>query len=316
MPSPVDVPNNDSQDDAKTTSSLSLSPEDVVLIFKTGASTIWRRMPQHLSTTLSNHQIPHAMIYSDLAEKLSPDFSAIDALENVTSILQQHDPDAYDSYLELQSPDHANTYREHAELPADEPLNVTDGTTPGWRLDKYKFLPMLAHAHRTFPEKKWYIYIEDDTYLFLPSLLPWLSTQSYNSTPLYFGAFSGEGNETFAQGGSGLVFSQSLMKKVFGGENAADLEVYGNYTSQACCGDIVLGKVLRDYDIYVNEGKYGPVSFKPEPPWKTKFDTGMWCSPVFTFHHLHQRDIALLAAVESEGRQLNASVSQSSLPPI
>lgn len=298
----------DTQDATKGSQSPLLSPDDVLLIFKTGASTIWRRMPLHLSTTLSNNRVPHYVIYSDLPDQLSPGIHAIDALENATSIIRQHDPDAYASYLELQSPDHINTYREHGRLPGDEPPDQKAGNTPGWLLDKYKFLPMLAHARRTFPGKKWYVYIEDDTYLFLPSLLSWLSTQSYNSTPTYFGAYSGEGSETFAQGGSGLVFSQSLMETVFGGEKIADLKEYGNYTSTACCGDVALGKVLRDYDIYVNEGDYGPVSFRPEPPWKTAFGELIWCSPVFTFHHLHQRDIAQLAALEDSQHQLNASV--------
>jgi hypothetical protein len=297
-----------------TSQSTPLSPNDIVLIFKTGASTIWRRMPLHLSTTLSNNRIPNSVIYSDFPEQLSSEIYAIDALENVTSIIKEYDLEAYDSYIELQSPDHINTYREHGRLPGDEPPGLEAGNTPGWRLDKYKFLPMLAHARKTFPDKKWYIYIEDDTYLFLTSLLSWLSTQSYNSKPLYFGAFSGEGNETFAQGGSGLVFSQSLMKTVFEGNKAADLKEYGNYTSTACCGDIALGKVLRDYDISVNEGEYGPVSFKPEPPWKTGFNDLTWCSPVFTFHHLHQKDIAQLAALESELHELNASVSLHYLP--
>ena len=313
VPSPVDTTEGETHDDTENSQPGTLSADDILLIFKTGASTIWRRMPQHLSTTLSNNRVPHAVIYSDLAEQLSSEIYALDALENITSVIKQYDPDAYDNYLELQSPDHINTYREHGRLPGDEPPDAKDGSTPGWRLDKYKFLPMLAHAHKTFPGKKWYIYIEDDTYLFLPSLLSWLSTRPYNSTPSYFGAYSGEGNETFAQGGSGLVFSQSLMKTVFGAEKPADLEEYGNYTSKACCGDIVLGKVLRDYDIYVNEGGYGPVSFTPEPPWKTGFRDHIWCSPVFSFHHLHQKDIAQLAAVEGVQRRLNESVSNLNL---
>ena len=298
----------DSHDGGKD--SHTLSPDEVLLIFKTGASTIWRRMPLHVTTTLSSTHFPNFVIYSDLAEDLSPSIHAVDALENVTSIIKAHDPDAYASYLEQQSPDHLNTYREHGRLPGDEPPDAKAGNTPGWLLDKYKFLPMLRHAAKEYPGMKWYIYIEDDTYLFLPTLLTWLSTQSHNSTPKYFGAYSGEGNDTFAQGGSGLVFSQSLMKTVFGGEKVANLEEYGNYTSKSCCGDVALGKVLRDYDIYVNEGEYGPVSFRPEPPWRTGFSELVWCSPIFTFHHLHQRDIAVLAGFEEEKRKENASVRQ------
>jgi hypothetical protein len=286
-----------------------LLASDVLLIIKTGASTFWRRMPLHLTTTLSNGRIPNAVIYSDLQEQLSSSIEAVDALANVSDILQKHDPPAYASYLEQQSPDHVNTYREHGRLPGDEPPHEKAGNTPGWLLDKYKFLPMLAHAQKNWPGLKWYIYIEDDTFIFLHNLLQWLSTLPTDDEPCYYGAYSGGGNDTFAQGGSGIVFSRSLMRSVFGGDKTADLEGYGNYTSKACCGDIALGKVLRDYDIYVNRGDYGPVAFRPEPPWKTGFDELIWCSPVFTFHHLHQRDLVQLARLEETQRSSNPSVS-------
>ncbi|KAE8440516.1 hypothetical protein EG329_007398 [Mollisiaceae sp. DMI_Dod_QoI] len=293
----------------------SVSPEDILLIIKTGANTIWRRMPLHLTTTLSSSRIPHHVIYSDLSERLSTTISSIDILSNISTTIQNYDPSAYAAYLDLQSPSHINTYREHARLPGDEPPDTTVGNQPGWLLDKYKFLPMLTHAAGTWPDKKWYIYIEDDTYIFLDNVLRYLSTLEIDSgtgtgtgedEPSYYGAYSGEGNATFAQGGSGLVFSHSLMQSIFAGDNIPDLERYGNETSKACCGDIMLGKVLRDYGVFVNKGKYGTSSFRPEPPWKTGFDELVWCAPIFTFHHLHQRDVVLLSELERKKREEDA----------
>jgi hypothetical protein len=281
---------------------LSTSPSDVLLIFKTGASTFWRRMPLHLVTTLANGRVPNSAIYSDLNERLADDFESIDVLENVSGLIKTHDPTAHESYLELQSPDHINTYREHGQLPGDEPA-PKPGNTPGWLLDKYKFLPMFTHAQRHWPDVRRTIYVEDDTFLFWDNILRWLSTLSPDAEPSYYGAIAGEGNETFAQGGSGMVFSRSLMRSVFGGDAPPDLAEYGNYTSKACCGDTVFGKVLRDHGIFVNKGEYGPVSFRPEPPWRTGFDEIIWCAPVFTFHHLHHRDLMQLAEVERVQRE-------------
>jgi hypothetical protein len=277
-----------------------LDSSDVLLIFKTGASTIWSRMPLHLTTTLANGRVSNSVVYSDLSEQLANNLASIDTLWNVSNLLQIYDPPAYSSYLELKSPQHANTYREHAGLPGDEPAppEQPGGNPLGWLLDKYKFLPMLTHAQRNWPGLKWYIYIEDDTFLFLDNILKWLATFSPDGEPSWYGAWSGEGNQTFAQGGSGLVFSRSLMSSVFGGNNIPDLENYGNYTANACCGDMILGKVLRDQGFPVNRGEYGSVSFRPEPPWKTGFEGESWCYPVFTFHHLHQRDLVQLAQFE------------------
>jgi hypothetical protein len=91
-----------------------VSRQDVLLIFKTGASTIWRCMPLHLITTLSMNQIPNSVIYSDLPEQLSSSVSSIDVLTNVTDLIKQFDPAAYTSYVDQQSPTYANTYREYA----------------------------------------------------------------------------------------------------------------------------------------------------------------------------------------------------------
>jgi hypothetical protein len=66
------------------------------------------------------------------------------------------------------------------------------------------------------------------------------------------------------------------MRTIFGGDDIPDLKKYGNETSNACCGNVMLGKVLRDYGVYVNRRTYGTRSFRPEPPWKTEFDGVSW----------------------------------------
>ncbi|KAH6681521.1 hypothetical protein B0J14DRAFT_500969 [Halenospora varia] len=280
-----------------------VSTSDVLLIFKTGASTIWKRMPLHLTTTLSNGRFPNVAVYSDLEEPLSSNISSVDVLADVSEAIKAYDRPAYESYRELRNPQGINTYREYGLLPGDESTDVLPGSPPGWRLDRYKFIPMLTHAQRNWPDLKWYIYIEDDSFLFTDNLLDYLSNLSPDATPAYYGAYSGEGNDTFAQGGSGIVFSRSLMRSVFGGKNIPTLEEYGNYTSNSCCGDIVLGKVLRDHGIFVNERTYGTASFRPEPPWRTGFDTSMWCEKVFSFHHLHQRDLVELDLFEKAAKR-------------
>lgn len=268
-------------------------------------------MPLHITTTLANSRVPNSVVYSDISEYLSDGLQTIDALSNVTSLLQEYDASAYARYLELHSHSHINTYLEHAQLPGDEPQVTLDGNHPDWNLDKFKFLPMLTHAQSNWPDLKWYIYIEDDTYIFLDNVLSWLANLSPDDPPSYYGAYSGTGNETFAQGGSGIAFSRSLMRTIFGAtpDIIPNLQKYGNLTATGCCGDMILGEVLRDYGVYVNQGGYGSVSWRPEPPWKTGFDERMWCAPVFTFHHLHQRDLAQLSQLERKHTQEGSNVS-------
>ena len=277
------------------------SPSDVVLILKTGSSSVWRRLPLHLLTTLADSRVPNYAIYSDAAERLAPGVVTIDAIANVTDFLQEHDPEVYRIYQTQQESIRPYLYREQAGLPGDTvPASTDNGNAEGWVLDKYKFLPMLAHAWRSWPDAKWFVYIEDDTFIFWQNLLEWLARQSHDEVT-YFGAFSGSSpNTTFAQGGSGIVFSQALMRKVFAGDRPADLNVYMSLASKSCCGDMILGDVMRDYGAKVNRGEFGSLSFRPEPPWKTRFDASVWCDQILTFHHLHQQDLAALAELENE----------------
>ncbi|ESZ90289.1 glycosyltransferase family 31 protein [Sclerotinia borealis F-4128] len=281
-------------------SELSVSPSDILLIVKTGASTAWRRMPVQLLTTLST--LSNTVIYSDLQENLSHEIQTVDILSNVSDILHIHDTTAYGIYQDLQTNAHA--YREQAQLPGDEP-ELPPGNKPGWILDRYKFIPMLEHAQNNYPGFKWTVYIEDDTFVFWTNLLRWLATLSADDEPSYYGAYSGQDNATFAQGGSGIVFSRSLMTSVFSGPKVPTLQEYANFTANACCGDMVLGKVLHDHNVLVNRGEYGPVSFRPEPPWRTGFEEFSWCKPIFTLHHLHQRDLVQLAMLERKHNESN-----------
>ena len=300
LPTPIAAATTIQPSQSATPSADAISPSDVVLLLKTGSSNVWRRLPLHFLTTFANGRIPYYAIYSDARERLSSSIETIDIIANVSHLIQKVDSEAYQIYAAQNEALQPHLYRETTGLPGDGVFAVSDDGNPvGWTLDRYKFLPMLAHAHENWPDAQWVVYIEDDTYIFWQNMLHWLARQSHEEVA-YFGATSGPTIARFAQGGSGIAFSQSLMTKVFAPGSNAGLEVWANYTAHSCCGDVILGDVLREHGIRVNRGEFGTLAFRPEPPWKTSFDVAVWCEPVLTFHHLHQQDLAMLAALEDE----------------
>jgi hypothetical protein len=67
-----------------------LDPRDVVIVVKTGASSIWRRMPMHMSTTLGNKSLtPNVLYYSDAPDNING-HPVIDALANVSASRKSH----------------------------------------------------------------------------------------------------------------------------------------------------------------------------------------------------------------------------------
>ncbi|KAK9448570.1 uncharacterized protein V1518DRAFT_417578 [Limtongia smithiae] len=260
--------------------------DDVFLMIKTGATVLWQRMPIQLVTTLP--QVPNFALYSDAEDKISG-IPVIDILANTSR--------------ELRMSDNFVTYREqrqvidrHLNLEIYDPRLNIDG---GWSLDKFKNLPMVANAYRTMPTARWYIFMDADTYILWPNMLSWLNTlKSYDE--LYMGSVAYVGDQPFAHGGSGVIMSAALVKRVFG--KNPDLEwKYEEFTRNQCCGDYVLAYVLNEFNVRVVSGELYPhVSWRiqGEPPTSVYYNKDNWCSEIVTFHHLTAHDIQKLYEFE------------------
>jgi hypothetical protein len=64
---------------------------------------------------------------------------------------------------------------------------VPDQSSEGWKSDAHKNLPGFKELHRQFPDAKWYIMIDDDSYVLRHNLANFLRQYDHN-TNLYFGA--------------------------------------------------------------------------------------------------------------------------------
>lgn len=83
-----------------------------------------------------------------MEEQLAKNITTIDILANDTLSLERYDHSTHKIYQDLKLASHVNTFRENALLPGDEAVRQdSTGISPGWYLDRYKFLPMLRHAH-------------------------------------------------------------------------------------------------------------------------------------------------------------------------
>lgn len=271
-----------------------LSASDVLLIMKTGSTSIWKRMLVHLTTSLSPERIPLAntIVYSDYPDMIGK-IRVIDALANITKTTKAL-PD-FDVYW--QQPEYArhNVYVEAAGVDGDN-----YGPPGGWIIDKYKFVPLMQHAGNNWPKAKWYIYMEDDAYLFLPNVLEYLSAFDWRK-PHYLGSYAAKSDIVFAHGGAGFALSRGAWEKSFG-RNPAMSTDYEQYTAEHCCGDQVLGHALNKYGVRFGEN-HGDEKFtwgfNPVVHWRFGFSKWNWCSPLMSWHKVHNRDVAQYFAFES-----------------
>ncbi|KAH7021966.1 glycosyltransferase family 31 protein [Ilyonectria destructans] len=264
-----------------------ISTDDVLLIVKTGSTTMWKRMLSHIPTSLASERIAqkNTVIYSDSSDILGS-FSIIDVLANLTDEAKSA-PD-FETYRQIPKYIENNKYFEAAGVEGDE-----DGPPGGWILDKYKFLPIFQHAGLNWPDAKWYIYMEDDTYLFLPSVLKHLSSFDWRQ-PHYLGSYAAKSDAVFAHGGAGFALSRGAWEKSFG-RNPNIVNEYHDYAVSHCCGDQVLAHVLKQNGIEFGENggdKMFTWGFNPLNHWTFRFDASNWCRPLMSWHKVHNRDVA------------------------
>lgn len=202
----------------------------------------------------------------------------------------------------------------------------------GWRGDKDKNLPAVHLMRSIFPGKKWYVLLDDDTYIFLENFANYVTSPQMNTgAPIYTGkvfyisrcgGFKREGTwaknhsvpkGVFAHGGSGIVMNAQAIDSMYNHIS----ECITDYSS-CWAGDMQLGLCLRRHGVVVRKTKYGrrytyAKDFLPVSPSKAMADrryTRLWksASRPITFHKIHDRELQLLAQFETLSLQNNQTI--------
>ncbi|KAI1439018.1 hypothetical protein GGR50DRAFT_685077 [Xylaria sp. CBS 124048] len=258
--------------------------EDVFVTLRTGTTEAPKKLPAHYATTL--RCVPHYELYSDFEEDIEG-HRVYDVLDEVDPDIVATHPD-FVYYNRLRGKGRtAFTDEEMAEWAAAK--NTNGGRdSPGWRLDKWKFLPLADKALRLRPQAKWFVFIESDTYMLWKPLLAWL--KHYDpSKPWYLGQQMQIGDVVFAYGGAGFVISQPALRMVVEHRNA-NLAFYDDFTANHWAGDCVLGKALLDAGVPLT---WAYPTLSNEDPADTNFDSDFsgpekhpWCYYAASYHHL------------------------------
>ncbi|KAB8446192.1 hypothetical protein FH972_025174 [Carpinus fangiana] len=256
-----------------------LGASDILVALKTGATEARRRLPAHFDTYL--RCIPQYVIYSDLAEDIDG-HKVYDALDNISEDMRLHSPD-FELYRQLQ--DYQREGKDFDSL--REAASGKKEETRAWKLDKWKFLPMVEKAVAHQPTANWYIFIEADTFLVWSNMLKYLSKLD-SSKPIYLGGQNWMGDTEFANGGSGYILSNSAAH-MFTKQIDSNRQKYEKAVDEDCCGDLMIAKVLRDIDIRITRAF--PI-VQGETPSTLDYTGLHWCHPVVTYHHMSADEIA------------------------
>lgn len=252
--------------DGRSCSSTGGTP-NITIVLKTGEGEILKLSLEYLNR-LGRCQ-NNLLIFSDKKNRF--DGHVIhDALANLPTTY--HSTEAFSTYNTLQQ-------RPHKSL----------NSSQGWKLDKFKFLPIMELTWQNQPESDWYIFIELDTYVNWDNMFLFLSRFNPRR-PYYFGSpVWPKWKDTFAHGGTGIVLSNLAIERLNDyGKTFEDYTIPGSHQfgidiDKECCGDEVLANVLKKIGIRLHG--YWPM-FDGESPNTVRFGEDHWCEAIITLHHV------------------------------
>ena len=257
---------------------------DTLVIMKTGGTELAHKLPVHLNSTLRCY--PNSMIFSDYEEDFQG-FHIYDALESVNSITKAEHPD-FELWRRMQTGGGRQALQPHELSGRVSPRGTNFGKNdnPGWRLDKWKFLPMINRTLHEWPDKKWYIFLETDTFVHWQTLLNYLAALD-SERPYYIGGPMWIGDIMFAHGGTGYVISKPALENVVRMFNA-NVGEWEWFTNDFWAGDGILGKAMADSGTNLTQAwpifqgsDIGAIDWnREEGPHR------LWCAPTVSYHHL------------------------------
>ena len=257
--------------------------EDVLVIMKTGSTELEDKLPIHLKTTLRCY--PQFLVFSDYAETYHG-VQILDALEHVNPDTQVKHQD-FGLWRRLQRRGRATLTGHELSGPISRPQGMTGKpSNAGWKLDKWKFLPMVNRTLNEYPDKKWYVFVETDSYIMWQTLLNYLKALDW-TTPYYMGGQMWIGDVEFAHGGASFAVSRPAMQKVVD-MFVANQKEWEDYTDRHWAGDCVLGKAFKDAGVPLLRA--WPIWQGDDPGnmnyGRTDNFRRLWCNPTVSYHHL------------------------------
>lgn len=259
----------------------------IQIVLKIGSTEPPDRLESQISTV--SRCISNLLVVSDRDQKLGP--------HHVYDILADLPP----SYM---------VNNTDFDVYHGAPITGPDKAAPGWRLDRYKFLPMVEHAYQTNPAADWFVFLEADTYIVWDNLFRFLEHFDPR-TPLYMGSPSPgrrlpNGETTwFAFGGTGIVLSSAAVERIVAREVGEYGEFIGRSLSERyeddvksdCCGDSVLGWAL--YNAGIKLSGLWPM-FNPHPFHSIPFADAYWCQPIISAHRSSPEEMRAFSKWETE----------------
>lgn len=261
---------------------------NIAVSVKTSATELLNKLSAQLITSL--RCVPDPLIFSDLDQTIGS-HEIHDALSSVSPEIIETNPD-FDVYLE-QKRLHAQSYSvdlgKSEIFPSRGPVDGDQNAITIDALDtlaKYKTIAMVTRAWELQPGRDWYIFIEADTYLSLPSLARWLGGED-PSERLYVGnpvrPVKHSNSSSFTQGGSGFVLSGAAVRDFALSHQTAAARLNSTVKDYVYGESALAAALQQELDIEVIGSPPKLVDLEPA---LIPFNEEVWCQSAVALRHV------------------------------
>lgn len=245
--------------------------KDIQIVLRTGAGES-ARTRAHVATVTSC--ISDLLIFSDLEGEVGG-HEVIDVLADL--------PSSYNDNSDFAA--YASQKKAYLE---GRPIEYS---SEGWKLDRFKFLPMVDKAYQLRPRKSWYVFVEGDVYYFWDTLFRLLH-QLDPSKMHYLGSPApGRDGTYFAYGGAGFVLSRGLIQRLTGDSTQLSVS-YEEDIKNDCCGDAVLAYAIMNKTREPLQALYP--TFAGDDLVSLEVNEERWCTPLLALHRVSPDQMASL----------------------
>ncbi|OBR04823.1 Glycosyltransferase family 31 [Colletotrichum higginsianum IMI 349063] len=255
---------------------------DVGLLIKTGYGTRHRLAAQLEALDLTPDDADDAfVVVGDWTPREGGKLAGVtvhDAIGGVMAMPEMrshHDAPKFKEYLSLKD----------AVQAGDDAKATEIGKSFGWDLDALKFIWGLEYVYDNLPPKKWYVILDDDTYL-VKSSLRLLLTHWDPDVPRYVGNAVGDFKGRFAHGGSAVVISHEAARQLLARRDV--VAAAQEHSLDETWGDRLVASAFQKIGVYLDE-RYSHF-FNGERPAISKMMADRFCSPLVSFHGVADPD--------------------------
>ncbi|KAK4631359.1 hypothetical protein CLAFUW4_02430 [Fulvia fulva] len=273
---------SEASNDARRSCQRLPGAHETVVVIETSAAELEERLPIHFSTTIPCY--PNYLIFSDWAAKYK-NHTIRDALSSVSPALRSTHPD-FDLWRRLR--------KGGPDVLEDEEIWNSAMTTKD--LDKWMILPIIRQTFERYPNQKWYVFLETDTFVHWSNLLAWL--QELDPKDLHYIRAS---EDQSSQSGSGVTLSHASME-LLAKEIDAEHSTFETLTKAKSSGGAVLRMVLAGIGVKPtfaspkrDTASLGSLDYNERTSGKRR-----WCSPAVAYHGVSPANIAELWKFEQE----------------